>query len=128
MQELRIVKKQLLLDLDKNEAPTAWRWRVDRFVRFDDGVEKIVPDEIAATPEEVQAHIGAAVLKQAADIRADGQQRDAEREGARQQIEALTGRVAALSEALARLTEADRQYDELVAKHVKPLIARPKGQ
>lgn len=76
-QEIRVVRKQLIMDLDKNEAPVGWRWRVDRVIKFDDGPEKIVPDEIPATSSEVETHIGAAVLAQAADIDADRAERDA---------------------------------------------------
>lgn len=100
MQELRIVKKQLIMDLDKNEAPSGWRWRVDRFVRFDDGAEKIVPDEIPATEEEVRAHIGVAVAKQAADIAADSKARDA-----------LQAQLTTVTAQLAAVREADSDYN-----------------
>lgn len=76
MQLLKTVKKALILDLDKNEVPTGWRWSVDRFLRFDDGSEQIWPAEIAATADEVREHIGTAVGKQAADIAADRRAHD----------------------------------------------------
>jgi len=76
MQQTKLVKKQFIADLDKNGAPTGWRFKVDRFILFDDGAEKIIPDEIAATAEEVEAHFGTAVTAQAADIAADRAVRD----------------------------------------------------
>lgn len=150
MEQLKIVKKQLVLDLDKNEAPAAWRWRIDRFVKFDDGSEKIVADEIPATAEEVSAHVGSAVARQAADIERDRIERDKTIAGltakSAADIEALTakaatdvntrdaqlataaklneGLAAKLEEAvskLARIAQADAQYDAAV----KPLFAAP---
>jgi len=121
MLELKVVRKQLVLDLDKNEAPTGWRWRVDRFVRFDDGRETVVADEIPATPEEVQAHIGTAVLKQATDIEADRMARDAvvaerdamkaERDDARSRLAEIARIDAARDEAVKplRLSAETRQ-------------------
>ena len=117
MEQLRVVKKQLVLDLDKNEAPTAWRWRVDRFVKFDDGSEKIVPDEIPATAEEVQDHIGAAVGKQAVDIENDRKERETERAAAN----GIARKLADAEGKLARIAQADAQYDA----NVKPLFAEP---
>lgn len=76
MEQVRVIKKQLLMDLDKNEAPSNPRWIVDR-VLLVDGVEKIMPDEIALTPEEVETHLSIAVARQAADIASDAQERDA---------------------------------------------------
>lgn len=76
MLQTKVVKKQFIADLDKNEAPTGFRFKVDRFVTFDDGSEKIIPDEIIATQQEIEAHFGQAVTAQAADIAADKVVRD----------------------------------------------------
>jgi len=121
MEQLKVVKKQLILDLDKNGAPTGWRWAVDRFVKFGDGSEKVVPDDIPATAEEVTAHVGSAVALQASDIEADRNERNAA-------IGALTaerdGLAAALRDAegkLKAIADADAAYDACV----KPLLAKP---
>lgn len=76
MEQVRVIKKQLLMDIDKNEVPSNPRWIVDR-VLLVDGVEKIMPDTITLTTEEVEAHLSVAVARQAADIARDAQERDA---------------------------------------------------
>lgn len=96
MEQLRIIKKQLVMDLDKNEAPCGWRWRVDRIVKFPDGAERVVPDEISATAEEVSVHIGAAVSAQAADISRDS----AERDELRTNLDKANARLAKIAAAL----------------------------
>ncbi len=94
MQQIRVIKKQLIMDLDKNEAPSGWRWIVDRIVVFDDGAERVVPDMIQADAAEVSAHLGVAVAQQAVDIANDIVVRDAilaERDALAVQVAELRG-------------------------------------
>lgn len=157
MQELKVVKKQLVCDLDKNEAPSGWRFVIDRFIKFGDGSEKVVPDTLPLTPEQAKAHIGDAVLKQAADIENFKKERDAFKAEAEKKLvdqaskaasdiaerdarlakeiaerdakistaaklnEELTKRLAEAEGKLARIAQADAQYDA----SVKPLFASP---
>jgi hypothetical protein len=112
MEVKRVIKKQLVLDLDKNEAPSGWRWAVDRVVDFGNG-EQVVPGFVPATADEVESHMRVAIAKQAQDIAADSKERDA----------IAAARDAALAERdqarakLAARDELDAKYDEAV----KPL-------
>ncbi len=119
MEQLKIVKKQLVLDLDKNEAPTAWRWRIDRFVRFGDGQEKIISDEIPATPEEVSAHVGAAVARQASDIEADRVKYGETIAALTSDRDKLIAALTSANERLALIAQADAAYDA----QVKPVLS-----
>ena len=101
MLQTKVVKKQFIADLDKNEAPTGFRFKVDRFVTFDDGSEKIIPDEIVATQQEIEAHFGQAVTKQADDIAADRAVRD-------DLVTQLSAKDVELVQKTTLLTEKDR--------------------
>lgn len=104
----RIEKRQLIIDLGKDEAPTAWRWRVVKFFTYADGSEAGTKhDEIPATDEEVAEHISAAVLSQARDIAAD-----------RAEMDAVKAKLASAVIALNAVVKADQSWDEAVREHV----------
>ena len=131
MLQTKVVKKQFIADLDKNEAPTGFRFKVDRFVTFDDGSEKIIPDEIVATQQEIEAHFGQAVTAQAADIAADRVVRDdlaaqiVAKDGLiTQKTRELTEKEAAIAAAAAALAEKDAALaDALAAVEAAPVEA-----
>ena len=120
-----IEKRQLVVDLGKNEVPSAWRWRVVKFIRYDDGTDVVPPQsvEVDADPAEVAAHIGAAVVAQAADIAADRVERDAIRAdlaAERAAKAAAEGELVSTRDALARKdAEISQKNAELAAKEAE---------
>ena len=120
MLQTKVVKKQFIADLDKNEAPTGFRFKVDRFVTFDDGSEKIIPDEIVATQQEIEAHFGQAVTKQADDIAADRVVRD-------DLVTQLSAKEVELSQKTSLLTEKEAALAAAIAEKeaVEAALAAP---
>lgn len=120
MLQTKVVKKQFIADLDKNEAPTGFRFKVDRFVTFDDGSEKIIPDEIIATQQEIEAHFGQAVTKQADDIAADRVVRD-------DLVTQLSAKEVELSQKTSLLTEKEAALAAAIAEKeaVEAALAAP---
>ena len=111
MEQVRVIKKQIVMDLDKNEAPSNPRWVVDRILRFPDGAERPVPDTIALTVEEMRTHLGQAFDAQAADIARDGQERDA-----------LRAKLADALAALQAVEAADASWDDTPRAQVAAVL------
>ena len=107
-------KRQLIIDLGAHEAPTAWRWRVVQFLRYEDGTDAAPPrhTEVEASAEEVATHIGAAVIAQARDV-----------EGDRAELAILRAKLAKAKTALDAVIAADAGWDEAVRAKVTEALS-----
>jgi hypothetical protein len=109
-------KRQLVIDLGKDEMPTAWRWKVVQFLSYEDGSEAAPPRtvEIPTTAEEVSAHIGETVVKQAKDIADDKVAYEASLTALTAERDVARAKLALATEALNAVTAADQSWDEAV--------------
>lgn len=113
-------KRELVITLGENEAPAKWEWVCKKYVRNEEGKDEAPPHtvRIEATREDVEKHIGRAILDQAETINAmiaSNDKRAAEaKEQHDKQVADLGGKLKALEENL-KVVAAQRDIATSVA-------------